>query len=68
MFAFSPDRHPVNLHTPATHDGARRVVRTGVSQPSSQPGSVPYSAPSVRLTAPSEPDHERAFPQADGEP
>ena len=68
MFAFSPDRHAVNLHTPATNEAARRVVRTGVSQPSSQPGSAPYPAPSVPFTAPSEPDHERAYPQADGEP
>jgi hypothetical protein len=68
MFAFSPDRHSVNQHTHATNDGARRFVRTGVTQPSSQPGSQPYPAPSVPLTAPSEPDHERAYPQADGEP
>ncbi len=68
MFAFSPDRHAVNLNTHATNDGARRVVRKGVSQPSSQHGSAPYPAPSVPYTAPSEPDHERAYPQADGEP
>ena len=65
MFAFSPDRHAVNLHTHATSDGTRRVVRTGVSQPSSQPSPVPATVP---FTAPSEPDHERAYPQADGEP
>ena len=65
MFAFSPDRHAVNLHTHATNDGTRRVVRTGVSQPSSQPSPVPATVP---FTAPSEPDHERAYPQADGEP
>jgi hypothetical protein len=68
MFAFSPDHHAVNQHTHATNDGARRFVRTGVTQPSSQPGSQPYSVPSVPLTAPSEPVHERAYPQADGEP
>ena len=67
MFAFSPDRHAVNLHTHATNDGTRRVVRTGVGQPSS-PGSLPQSAPTVPLSAPTEPDHERAYPQADGEP
>jgi hypothetical protein len=67
MFAFSPDRHAVNLHTPPSTDGARRSVRTGVAQPSSQPGS-PHPAPSVPYTAPTEPDHERAYPQADGEP
>jgi len=65
MFAFSPDRHAVNLHTHATADGTRRVVRTGVSQPSSPPSPVPATVP---FTPPSEPDHERAFPQADGEP
>jgi hypothetical protein len=68
MFAFSPDRHAVNLHPHVTNDGARRFVRTGVTQPSSQPGSQPHPAQSVPLTAPSEPDHERAYPQADGEP
>jgi hypothetical protein len=68
MFAFSPDRHAVNPHTHATNDGASRFVRTGATQPSSQPGPQPYSAPSVPLTAPTEPVHERAYPQADGEP
>ena len=67
MFAFSPDRHTVNPHTHATNDGGNRFVRTGVTQPSSQP-SRPYPAPAVPMTAPSEPDHERAYPQADGEP
>jgi len=67
MFAFSPDRQPVNQHTHATDDGGRRSVRTGVTQPSSQP-SRPYQAPALPMTAPSEPDHERAYPQADGEP
>jgi hypothetical protein len=66
MFAFSNDRHAVNLHSHPSTDGARRFVRTGVTQPSSQPGSLP--APAVPLSAPSEPDHERAYPQADGEP
>jgi hypothetical protein len=66
MFAFSPDRHAVNLHSHPSTDGARRFVRTGVTQPGSQPGSLP--APVVPLSAPSEPDHERAYPQADGEP
>ena len=64
MFAFSPDRHAVHVHTQLTTDGTRRVVRTGVSQPNAQlasPSSVPASAPL-------EPVHERAFPQADGEP
>ena len=65
MFAFSPDRHAVNLHTHATNDGTRRVVRTGVGQPSSQPTPVPTTVP---FAAPSEPDHERTYPQADGEP
>ncbi len=65
MFAFSPDRHAVNLNTHATNDGTRRVVRTGVAQPSSQPTPVPTTVP---FAAPSEPDHERAYPQADGEP
>lgn len=66
MFAFSPDRHTVNPH--ASSDGPSQFVRTGVTQPSSQPGSQPYSLPSVPATAPSEPVHERAYPQADGEP
>ena len=66
MFAFSSDRHAVNPH--ATNDGAGRFVRRGVTQPSSQPGSQPYSVPSVPVTAPAEPVHERAYPQADGEP
>ena len=66
MFAFSPDRHPVQ-HTHAT-DGARRFVRPGVAQPGVQPGSHPHPAPMVPSTAPSEPLHERAYPQADGEP
>jgi len=66
MFAFSPDRHALNLHTqPATESG-RRVVRTGVTQPA-QPGSAP-TLPNLPATAPLEPVHERAFPQADGEP
>jgi len=68
MFAFSPDRHAVNLHSHSSTDGTRRFVRTGGTQPSSKPGSQPYSAPTVPLTAPTEPDHERAYPQADGEP
>jgi len=68
MFAFSPDRHAVNLHSHPSTDGARRVVRTGVTQPNAQPSSFPLVAPTVPLSAPSEPDHERAFPQADGEP
>ena len=66
MFAFSPDRQSVQ-QAHAT-DGARRFVRTGVAQPSSQPGSQPHPAPTVPFTAPSEPVHERAYPQADGEP
>ena len=65
MFAFSPDRHAVQTH--ATNDGARRFVRTGVTQPSSQPSSQPAPA-TLPFTAPSEPSHERAYPQADGEP
>jgi hypothetical protein len=67
MFAFTPDRQNVHLHTSLSNDGARRFVRTGVSQPSSQPGPHPV-APSTPAAAPSEPVHERAFPQADGEP
>jgi hypothetical protein len=65
MFAFSPDRHAV--HTPAANDGTRRFVRTGVTQPSSQPSSQP-APPTLPFTAPTEPVHERAYPQADGEP
>ena len=65
MFAFSPERHAVQTH--ATNDGARRFVRTGVTQPSSPPGSQPVP-PTLPFTAPSEPMHERAYPQADGEP
>ena len=65
MFAFSPDRHAVNM--PASNDGTRRFVRTGVTQPSSQPGSQPVP-PTLPFTAPTEPVHERAYPQADGEP
>lgn len=64
MFAFSPDRQ--NLHTHPAGDGARRL-RTGVMQPSAQP-ATPASAPSFPATAPVEPSHERAYPQADGEP
>jgi hypothetical protein len=67
MFAFSPDRLDVHLQTSLSNDGARRFVRTGVSKPSSQPGSHP-AAPNLPATAPTEPVHERAFPQADGEP
>jgi hypothetical protein len=65
MFAFSPDRHAVNTH--ATNDGSRRFVRTGVTQPGSQPATQPVPA-ALPFTAPSEPSHERAYPQADGEP
>lgn len=68
MFAFSPDRHAVNLHSHLSTDGARRSVRTGVTQPSSQPGSSPVPPTTLPFAAPSEPDHERAYPQADGEP
>jgi hypothetical protein len=68
MFAFSPDRHAVNLHSHPSTDGARRTVRTGVTQPSSQPGSSPVPPTTLPFAAPSEPDHERAYPQADGEP
>ena len=67
MFAFTPDRQNVHLQTTLSNDGARRFVRTGVSKPSSQPGSHP-AAPTLPATAPTEPLHERAFPQADGEP
>jgi len=67
MFAFSPDRHALNVHSQPAADGGRRVVRTGVSQPGAQPGSAPV-VPTLPLTAPAEPVHERAFPQADGEP
>jgi len=66
MFAFSPDRQAVQ-HTHAT-DGARRFVRPGAAQPDSQPGSHPHAAPTMPSAAPSEPLHERAYPQADGEP
>jgi hypothetical protein len=66
MFAFSPDRHAVNLHTHSTGEGTRRV-RTGATQPGAQP-STPTSAPVFPATAPLEPSHERAYPQADGEP
>ena len=66
MFAFSPERHAVQ--TQATNDGSRRFVRTGVTQPSSPPGSLPLPAPTAPQSAPSEPMHERAYPQADGEP
>ena len=66
MFAFSPDQH-VHLHTGTSGSGTRRLVPTGLSQPSPQPGSGP-AAPGTPSTAPSEPVHERAFPQADGEP
>ena len=66
MFAFSPDRQAVPTH--AASDGTRRFVRTGVTQPSSQPGSLPFPAPALPLSAPTEPMHERAYPQADGEP
>jgi hypothetical protein len=68
MFAFSPDRHAAHLHTHASNDGARRFVRTGVTQPTSQPLTHPHSAPALPFTAPTEPVHERAYPQADGEP
>lgn len=68
MFAFSPDHHAVPQHTHASNDGGRRFVRTGVTQPSSQPGSHPYPVPTTPFTAPTEPVHERAYPQADGEP
>jgi hypothetical protein len=64
MFAFSPDRHAVNLHTHPTGNGTRR---TGAMQPSVQP-ATPVSAPVFPATAPVEPSHERAYPQADGEP
>ena len=67
MFAFSPDRHAVHLHPSLAGDGVRRSVRTGVSQPSPQPGSSRVS-PGTPAPAPTEPSHERAFPQADGEP
>jgi hypothetical protein len=66
MFAFSPDRHAVNLHTHPAGEGTRRL-RTGVTQPSVPPGT-PASAPVFPATAPVEPSHERAYPQADGEP
>ena len=62
MFAFSPDRQSAQMHTSLTSDGAR-FVRNGVSQPGSHP--APSSLPA---TAPTEPNHERAVPQADGEP
>jgi len=68
MFAFSPDHHAVPAHTHASTDGGRNFVRTGVTQPSSQPGSHPFPAQTTPFTAPSEPVHERAYPQADGEP
>jgi hypothetical protein len=63
MFAFSPDRQSAHMHTSLTNDGTRRFVRNGGSQPGSHP--VP---PSMPATAPTEPNHERAVPQADGEP
>jgi hypothetical protein len=69
MFAFSPDRHAVSLHTLGTTDGSRRFVRTGVTPPATTPGSAPHPAvPHFPATAPTEPDHARAYPQADGEP
>jgi hypothetical protein len=68
MFAFSPDRPDIHMRSTSLFiDGARRFVPTGGAQPSSQPGSRPV-APSTPATAPTEPVHERAFPQADGEP
>jgi hypothetical protein len=65
MLAFSPDRHALQLDI-QVNDGPRRV-RTGVSQPNSQPGARP-AAPNTPATGPTESDHERAYPQADGEP
>jgi hypothetical protein len=67
MFAFSPDRHAVHLHTSSNGEATRRSVRTGVSQPGSQPGTNGVST-STPAPAPTEPSHERAFPQADGVP
>jgi len=64
MFAFSPDRHAVNLRPNPAGNGTRR---TGSVQPSVHPGT-PVSAPVFPATAPVEPSHERAYPQADGEP
>jgi len=63
MFAFSPDRKTVHMQNTLTSDGVRRPVRTGVSQPGSH--RVPSAMPA---TEPTEPSHERAVPQADGEP
>jgi len=54
----------VNLQTHPTGNGTRR---SGVMQPSVPPGT-PASAPVFPATAPVEPSHERAYPQADGEP
>ena len=54
----------VDLHTHSTGNGTRR---SGGVQPSVQPAS-PASAPVFPATAPVEPSHERAYPQADGEP
>ena len=65
MFAFSPDRHAVQN---TTSDASRRFVRTGVAQPGTQPASQPVPPATLPFTAPSEPVHERAYPQADGEP
>jgi hypothetical protein len=68
MFAFSPDRQSSHLQSQGTTDGTRRFVRNGVAQPGVQPASHPHAVPLVPATAPAEPDHERAYPQADGEP
>jgi hypothetical protein len=68
MFAFSPDRQSSHLQSQGATDGTRRFVRNGVAQPGVQPASHPHAVPLVPATAPAEPDHERAYPQADGEP
>jgi hypothetical protein len=68
MFAFSPDRHAAHLQSHGTTDGTRRFVRNGVALPGVQPASLPHGVPHLPATAPAEPDHERAYPQADGEP
>jgi hypothetical protein len=67
MFAFSSDRHASHLQSHGT-DGTRRFVRNGVAPPGAQPASLPHVAPHLPATVPAEPDHERAYPQADGEP
>jgi hypothetical protein len=70
MHAFESERQPPQVHATLAHDGAGRSPGVTVSPNGSRPARATTrpAAPALPAAEPSEPEYDRAFPQADGEP